>query len=56
MMQLTTTSSVSQTLQRYVRLMASAVRRSSVCRLWRSCTLLRGLNILAIFLHQLTGL
>jgi len=43
----------SWTLLRYVRLMA--YRPSvclSVCCLWRSCTLLTGLNFSATFLHH----
>ena len=36
-------------LLRYVRLMAWAVRLLSVCRLWRSCALRRGLNFSPIF-------
>jgi len=43
----------SRPLPRYVRLMAWAVRLSSVCRLWRCCITGRDLNFSAIILHRL---
>jgi len=32
-----------------------SVRLSSVCRLWRACTLLRGFNFSGIFLHHIVA-
>jgi len=51
------TPSPSQTWLCYVWLMAwhirLSVRLSSVCRLWRACTLLRVFNFLGIFLYHI---